>query len=285
MIAEVDLVPGDRSGGTRLAGARAAAAAAASPARASCRPACRRAPSRRAHRGAPARPAGRAERVDRRPCAAQRGTRARSSRRGRRRPARPAASSAPRSHSVRRMFVVLMLVAQDGREVLEVAGSMQLGAGDLRLRGAAGEQHVDRLALRPRDAPQERRRAMRRHRVAPGGHHGRADRAGRSSAPSRSSGRHLGGRARAARARWLGTTSARGCRRARTPGGSTSPWCSRANWSRRSKVHALPGCRRQIGKGNAADIWAAISPAVWRGSRPEGAVARIPPRWTVLPGR
>ena len=91
-------------------------------------------------------------------------------------PGTAAGSRAPRSHSVRRMFVVGMFVRRDRRQVEQVTGSVDRRAGDSRSPCGCAEAAARRRGRRlGGDAPQPRRRAVRGHRSGPGGQHRGAD--------------------------------------------------------------------------------------------------------------
>ena len=109
-------------------------------------------------------------------------------------PGTAAASSAPRSHSVRRMFVTGRARAGSAMRSRRSRGRWTSGAGDRRLGGSAAAG--SRRPARPSGAghaPQPGRRAVRRHRPGPGGQHGGVDAPAPACGPSRAAGRRRGG--------------------------------------------------------------------------------------------
>ena len=248
-------------------------AAGASPAPARCRSACRRAPTRRAHPGTPARRDVRAGRARRRP--PRRADRRRQpvrddvadGGRHRRRVDRPEVAEQPQD--VGRADVV----AQHRREVLAVARPVHDDAVERRLAAALGEHHVDRVVVRPGDAPQVGGRAVRGDRARPGRQHGGGDPLLARRRRCRRAGRPRDAAPRAHRASARGTTPPGTGRAARRP--ATSP----ARGARRRTRRALedphpPWGSPRPGKGKRT---------IWAGSVPDSgtdpALIRIPPRW------
>ena len=134
-------------------------------------------------------------------------------------PGTAAASSAPRSHSVRRMFVVRIPSRRDGLQVEQVTWPVGDDTWQRRLRLRRGQDDVDGLVDRSGDPPQAGRRPVRGHRAPRRRPARRRGSSGRGRARRRTSDRRPGGPARAGRARSPGTRSARRCRPCRQRGG------------------------------------------------------------------